>query len=127
MSYTGGAVNGAVTKIANVAVEANRLVALHTDAAQVVYPSGAGGLIYGVTMHSASAGDPVQIAKTGEYPVRVDGNTAAIAIGDELIAEGTDGFARKTTGSPTMVLGMACALSTADNDLILVDLKLQFI
>lgn len=127
MSYTGGAVNGAVTKIANVAITANRLVALHTDASQVVYPSGAGGLVYGVAMHSADAGAPVMIAKCGEFPVMVDGNTANIAIGDELIAEGTDGFARKTTGSPSMVVGMACAASTADGDVIVVDLKLQFI
>lgn len=127
MSFTGGAVNGAVTKIANVAIETNRLVALHTDAAQVVYPAGAGGIIYGVSMHSAAAGEPIMIAKSGEFPVKVDGNTANIAIGDELIAEGTDGFARKTTGSPSMVLGMAMAASTADGDVILVDLKLQFI
>lgn len=127
MSYTGGAVKGAVTKIANVAIATNRLVALHTDAAQVVYPSGAGGLVYGVSMHAADAGAPVMIAKLGEFPVAVDGNTANIAIGDELIAEGTDGFARKTTGTPSMVVGMAMAASTADGDVILVNLNPQFI
>ena len=127
MSFTAGAVNGAVTKIANVDVAANRLVALHTDPTRVVYPSGAGAIVYGVTMHSATAGNPVMIAKDGEFPVACDGNVANIGIGTRIISEGTGGLGRLTTGSPACIVGAALQASTAAADVILVDLKLQFI
>lgn len=110
---------------AKTALEAHRLVALDaTDPTQVGYPSAQFGEVFGITLHAAEAGKPVEVAVGGFALLKVDGNASNIAIGDSLCAHDTTGLGQKVAGGAAgnrKCIGFACAASTADGDLISVE------
>lgn len=112
--------------IAKVALEPYRLVRLDaTDGNQVDYPAAEFGEVFGITMHAADAGEPVDVQVGGYALLKVDGNVANIASGDSIVAHTTDGLGRKVAGGAAgnrKCIGFACAASTADNDLISVEI-----
>lgn len=109
-----------VTKTATVALAAYRTVILSTDTEAVEYPGAQYAWVFGVTMHAAAIGQPVEVAIMGVVPVQVDGNAANLVAGDGLTAHnGTDGYAQKAAGAASRaVFGQALAASTADGDVI---------
>lgn len=110
---------------ASVDLEAHRLVAIDsTDSTQVGYPSAQFGECFGVTLHAAEAGEPVEVAVGGFAMLKVDGNASNIAIGDSLCAHDATGLGQKVAGGAAgnrKCIGFANAASTADGDLISIE------
>lgn len=115
-----------VPMIAKVALEAHRLVRIDaTDTDLADYPAAEFGEVFGITLHAADAGEPVDVARGGFALLKVDGNVANIAAGDSIVAHTTTGYGRKVAGGAAgnrKCIGFACAASTADDDLISVEI-----
>lgn len=111
-----------VPMIAKVALEAHRLVRLDaTDTNLADYPSGQFGEVFGITLHAAEAGKPVDVAVGGFAMLKVDGNAVNIAAGDSIVAHTNDGLGQKAAGGAAgnrKCIGFACTSSTVDGDLI---------
>lgn len=116
-----------VTMTAKVALEAHRLVRIDaTDTDLADYPAAEYGEVFGITLHAADAGDPVAVAIGGFALLKVDGNVSNIAPGDSICAHTTTGYGRKVAGGAAgnrKCIGWACAASTADDDLISVQVE----
>lgn len=114
-----------VTLTAKVDLEAHRLVRLDaTDTNLADYPSGQFGEVFGITLHAASAGNPVAVARGGFALLKVDGNASNVVAGDSICAHDNTGVGQKVAGGAAgsrKCIGFACAASTADGDLISVE------
>lgn len=107
---------------AKVAIEAYRLVIIDTDAEQADYPAAQfSTAIVGITMHSAAAGEMVDVCMSGICQLKVDGNAANIAVRDSIVAHDNTGLGQKAAGGAAgnrVCIGVALAASTADGDII---------
>ncbi len=104
--------------------------------ARVAYPSGQGVYVFGVVVGgdangipvdgtiandgnaAAAAGDTVKVCTFGRCKVRVNGSTAAIAVGEALVADAVDGFAEDVADATDDVFARAMVASTGAADLI---------
>jgi predicted RecA/RadA family phage recombinase len=116
------------TFIAHTALEANRLVTLRTaDPTRVEYPSGQFGEVFGITEHAAEAGKPVEVLVGGFGLLKVDGTASGgIAIGSSVVAHTNTGLGQVAVGGAAgnrKCIGFACSASTADGDLISVEIN----
>lgn len=113
------------TFTASTALEAHRLVTL-TAGAEAAYPAAQFGMAFGITLHAAEAGKPVEVAVGGYALLKVDGNASAIAIGDSICTHDTAGLGQKVAGGAAgnrHCIGFAASASTADGDLISVEVN----
>ncbi len=77
--------------------------------------------IIGIALNGASSGEAVDVATGGHCLCKVDGNAAAIAVGDAIMVHDSAGYGQKVaTGGAGLVecIGFANNASTADGDLI---------
>lgn len=97
------------------ALEANRIVIIDpTDDSKVRYPEADYDTqLAGITAWKAAAGEQVDIAVVGIFPVQVDGNAANIAWGDYIAAHDTDGYGRKAATTKEAI-GQARGAATED-------------
>jgi len=103
------------------ALLAYRLVIFSSTAGQVEYPAGAADTQHaGVTLAGAASGADVEVCLFGPCLCTVDGNAAAIAVGDWLESHDAAGMAgiRAATDGTTAreIIGRALEASTADGD-----------
>lgn len=115
------------TFLAAEALTANRLVIIDpTTDTSVRYPEADYDTqLVGITLETAASGAQVDVAVAGFVLLKVDGNVANIAWGDYIAAHGTAGYGRKvntSAGTQTEYIGRAWEASTADNDLITVQI-----
>lgn len=95
------------------------------NAAGVVVDGDNRGIAGGSDENSASAaGETVVVCTGGRCKVRVNGSTAAIAVGDALTLDDADGYAEKA-GASDNVFGRAKQASTAFGDYIECEVTLE--
>ena len=84
-----------------------------------VIPAGANEFGIGVAMYSAGVGETVDIAQYGLVPVKVDGDTDEISVGDRLQTLAGGKLRKIEAGSDKNSQAWARNASTVDGDLIL--------
>ena len=84
-----------------------------------IVPAGANETGVGVAMHSAAAGEVVEIAQYGLVPVIVDGDVEDIAKDDRLQTVAGGKLRKIESGSGKNSQAFARNASTADGDMIL--------
>lgn len=114
--------NETKTFIAHEALEAYRLVTLRSaDTTRVEYPAAQFDFAVGITLHSAEAGKPVEVALGGYALLKVDGAASNIAVGDSICVHNDEGLGQEVAGGAAArrpCIGVALAASTADGDVI---------
>jgi hypothetical protein len=86
---------------------------------ELIVPAGANEFGVGIAMHDAGVGESVRIAQYGLVPVIVDGDTAAIAVGDRLQTLAGGSFREIEAGAGKNSQAFARNASTVDGDQIL--------
>ena len=79
----------------------------------------------GILLNAPASGEPAEVATFGSLNVlyKVDGNASAISIGDKIKAnESNSGIGLKTTTDTDVYIAIAREASSADDDLIKVDI-----
>lgn len=91
-----------------------------TDGEDVVkLPASLNDVAIGITMHSAKAGEQVDVLVLGIGLLRVDGNATPIVPRTKIIVHGADGFGQAAAASTTNnVAAMALSSATADGTVI---------
>lgn len=111
---------------AGAALEAYRLVRIDSSApTDVIYPAAQFGAAFGITLHAAASGEDVDVAVGGFALLKVDG-TSAIAIDDAICAHDNTGLGQIVAGGAAArrpCIGFALSASTADGDLISVQIN----
>ena len=90
------------------------------------YPAAINDPVLGVTMASAASGAPVDIVMQGIALVQVDGAASNIVVGDSICAHNGTGYGSKALGGAAasrFCIGVALAASTADDDVIPVQIS----
>lgn len=85
------------------------------------YPAAQFDACFGVTLHGADSGKPIDIGYSGIVLLQVDGNAANIVVGDSIVAHNDTGYGQKAAGGAAGLrkcVGVALAASTADGDVI---------
>lgn len=112
---------------ASEALAAYRLVMITAaDDEGVEYPAAINDPVIGVTASSAASGAPVDIVMAGIALVQVDGAASNIAVGDSICAHNDIGYGSKALGGAAgsrFCIGVALAASTADGDVIPVQIS----
>lgn len=109
-----------ISRIAGGTIAARRLVKLDTTAGQVVACSAITDVAIGVSMHSATSGQTIEIQTRGLAEIET---SAAVALGAEVMCTASgSGKCSTSAGATARSVGLAENLSSADAEIIRVRL-----